>query len=106
MSKLTARYRGTISLCFVKSSCDAVSDVLYYWSRNKMTHPEGREGIRSDLKGTLVNPVKEPPEDAIARLWPVLVNTHQTPRARALLFTVIVEDDCRRRFMLQDLAQN
>lgn len=67
-------------------------------------YPEGRKGICSDLKGTLVNPVKESPEDTVSGLWSVLVDTHETFCARTLLFTVVVENNGRRGFMFQDLS--
>src|SRR3954463_6056421 len=105
-SKLTDKYLGTSSLCFVKSSCAHWSALRGTQRRfaKQQAYPERGERIRRHLKGALVDPVEEVPKHPIAALLPIFADCSHSPCTRALRITVVIEDDGRSILIFQHLS--
>lgn len=80
------------------------------WKReDQSTDSKSRERISADFKGTLLDPIEEPPKDAFTRLLHVRIDlSHRlacrwTHRAIARL---IIQNNSRDRLMFQDLPQD
>lgn len=71
-----------------------------------MSHPKGRESVRSNLERALVDPVEELPKHASAALRSVAVNGIEALTARSRFIAVVIEDNGRRRLVLDELSED
>jgi hypothetical protein len=69
-------------------------------------YPECSEGVGRDLKGTLVYPIEESPENPSPALRPVAINGIQALGTRAGFIPIVVEYDSCCGLILQKFSQN